>query len=61
MKKISIITPCFNEELNVENCYLAVKKIMKAKLPNYSYEHIFADNASSDSTFLVLEKIAKKR
>ena len=60
MKKISIITPCFNEELNVENCYLAVKKIMKAKLPNYSYEHIFADNASSDSTFLVLEKIAKK-
>ena len=60
MKKISIITPCFNEELNVETCYLAVKKIMKAKLPNYSYEHIFADNASSDSTFLVLEKIAKK-
>jgi glycosyltransferase involved in cell wall biosynthesis len=33
---------------------------MKTKLPNYSYEHIFADNASSDSTFLVLEKIAKK-
>jgi glycosyltransferase involved in cell wall biosynthesis len=60
VKKISIITPCFNEELNVETCYLAVKKIMKAKLPNYSYEHIFADNASSDSTFLVLEKIAKK-
>lgn len=60
MKKISIITPCFNEELNVETCYLAVKKIMKAKLPNYTYEHIFSDNASSDSTFLVLEKIAKK-
>ena len=60
MKKISIITPCFNEELNIEICYLAVKKIMKTKLPNYSYEHIFADNASSDSTFLVLEKIAKK-
>ena len=60
MKKISIITPCYNEELNVEICYLAVKKIMKSKLPNYSYEHIFADNASSDSTFLVLEKISKK-
>lgn len=60
MKKISIITPCFNEELNIETCYLAVKKIMKTKLPNYSYEHIFSDNASSDSTFLVLEKIAKK-
>jgi glycosyltransferase involved in cell wall biosynthesis len=60
VKKISIITPCFNEELNVETCYLALKKIMKAKLPNYSYEHIFADNASNDSTFLVLQKIAKK-
>jgi glycosyltransferase involved in cell wall biosynthesis len=60
VKKISIITPCFNEELNIEICYLAVKKIMKTKLPNYSYEHIFADNASSDTTFLVLEKIAKK-
>ncbi len=60
MKKISIITPCFNEELNIETCYLAVKKIMKAKLPNYSYEHIFADNASSDSTFLILKEIAKK-
>jgi glycosyltransferase involved in cell wall biosynthesis len=60
VKKISIITPCYNEELNVENCYLVVKKIMKAKLPNYSYEHIFADNASNDATFLVLEKIAKK-
>ena len=60
MKKISIITPCFNEELNIETCYLAVKKIMKTKLPNYSYEHIFSDNASSDSTFSVLEKIAKK-
>jgi glycosyltransferase involved in cell wall biosynthesis len=60
VKKISIITPCFNEELNIETCYLAVKKIMKAKLPNYSYEHIFADNASSDSTFLILKEIAKK-
>jgi glycosyltransferase involved in cell wall biosynthesis len=60
VKKISIITPCFNEELNIETCYLAVKKIMKVKLPNYSYEHIFADNASSDSTFLILEEIAKK-
>ena len=60
MKKITIITPCFNEEDNVERCYQAAKKMMKNDLPNYSYEHIFSDNASTDSTFKILSLIAKK-
>jgi len=60
MKKISIITPCFNEDDNVERCYEAVKKMMKNNLPNYGYEHIFSDNASTDSTFKILSAIAKK-
>ena len=44
MKKkfISIVTPCFNEELNVEKLYMEVSAIMKS-LP-YSYEYIFIDN-----------------
>ena len=50
MKKITIITPCFNEELNVETCAAELKKVMEKDLSNYSYEHIFADNASTDST-----------
>ena len=54
MKKLSIITPCYNEELNVEICALELKKVMKEKLPEYDYEHIFSDNASEDST---LEKL----
>ena len=60
MKKISIITPCFNEEDNVERCYQVTKKMMKNDLPNYTYEHIFSDNASTDSTFKILYSIAKK-
>lgn len=60
MKKISIITPCFNEEDNIERCYQEVKKMMKNQLPKYSYEHIFSDNASTDSTFKVLSSIAKR-
>lgn len=60
MKKISIITPCFNEEDNVERCYQVTKKMMKNDLPNYTYEHIFSDNASTDSTFKILSSIAKK-
>jgi len=58
MKKITIITPCFNEEDNVEICAFAVKKIMNDNLPNYDYEHIFADNASNDRTFKILNQLA---
>jgi polyisoprenyl-phosphate glycosyltransferase len=56
--KISIITPCFNEELNVEICAQEVKSIMTSKLPEYDYEHIFADNASTDTTLAKLKEIA---
>ena len=58
MKKLSVITPCYNEELNVEICAQELKKIMQEHLPNYDYEHIFADNASTDSTLIKLREIA---
>lgn len=57
-KKISIITPCYNEEGNVEACYQATRQVMEADLPQYDYEHIFADNASSDRTFALLRGLA---
>jgi len=56
-KKISIVTPCFNEEFNVEPLYEKVK-IEMAKLSNYTYEHIFIDNFSTDNTLLKLKNIA---
>ena len=59
MKLISIVTPCYNEELNVRDCYEAVKKIFEEELPNYKREHIFCDNASTDSTVPILRDIAK--
>ena len=58
MKKISIITPCYNEESNVRECYQAVKEVVTQSLPNYRYEHIFADNASTDGTLARLKEIA---
>ncbi len=58
-KLISIITPCYNEELNIEACYIAVKAVFENQLKNYDYEHVFCDNASSDSTVEKLEKLAK--
>lgn len=60
MKKLSIITPCYNEEVNVEICAQELKKVMAEHLPGYKYEHIFADNASTDSTLEKLRTIALK-
>ena len=49
-KVISIVTPCFNEELNVRDCHEAVRRMFAKELSGYDYEHIFCDNASSDDT-----------
>jgi len=56
-KKISIVTPCYNEALNIEAMHLAIKRIME-DLSKYDYEHIFADNCSTDETPELLEHIA---
>lgn len=58
--KISIITPCFNEELNVAECAEQLRNIFRNELPEYDYEHIFADNASTDTTLEILRKLASQ-
>ena len=55
---ISVVSPCFNEEDNVEEVYRQVKEIF-AGLPRYRYEHIFIDNASRDRTVQILKRLAK--
>lgn len=57
MKKISVITPCFNEEHNVEPLYNRVKEIFR-DLAAYEYEHLFIDNASADGTQAMLRRLA---
>lgn len=59
MKLISIVTPCFNEEQNVEAVYQQVKDVTTS-LPEYRFEHIFIDNSSSDRTVEILKEIASK-
>ena len=48
-KLISIGIPCFNEEKNVVQIYIALKKITH-RLTKYSFEYIFVDNGSADKT-----------
>tara|TARA_A100001011_G_scaffold10551_1_gene11646 strand:- start:975 stop:1904 length:930 start_codon:yes stop_codon:yes gene_type:complete len=57
-KKISIITPTFNEEKNIEKLCSEISKEM-SKL-DYDYEHIIIDNHSNDQTISILKKIAEK-
>ena len=57
-KKISIITPTFNEEKNIEKLCSEISKEM-SKL-NYDYEHIVIDNHSNDGTISILKKIAAR-
>ena len=57
-KLISIVTPCLNEEQNIEKLCLEVEKIFKNL--NYKYEHIVIDNKSTDKTRNILKSLAQK-
>ena len=59
MKKlISIITPTYNEEDNIEKlCSQISQELMKT---DCDYEHIVIDNNSNDKTVEILKKIASK-
>jgi polyisoprenyl-phosphate glycosyltransferase len=46
---VSVVTACYNEQDNVEPLYQRIRDQF-ARLPQYSYEHIFIDNASTDAT-----------
>jgi polyisoprenyl-phosphate glycosyltransferase len=59
MKTISILTPCYNEEANVEELYERVRAVM-AQLGSYTYEHLFIDNNSRDATVALLKGIASR-
>lgn len=58
MKTISIVTPCYNEELNIQDCHDAVRRLFDNELKAYRREHIFCDNASVDNSVTILRSIA---
>ncbi|MDB2417288.1 glycosyltransferase family 2 protein [Paracoccaceae bacterium] len=54
---ISICIPVLNEEKNISAAYLRIKDTFR-KLKEYDFEIIFTDNASTDGTYNIIEKIA---
>lgn len=59
MKTITIATPCYNEQENVEELYHRVRKIM-LEIGRYRYEHLFIDNSSADNTVAILKRLAER-
>ncbi len=57
MKKISVVTPTYNEEENIELLYEKIKKEFVNL--DYEYEHIVIDNNSTDNTIPILRKICE--
>ena len=59
MKKISVMIPCYNETDNVIPISEAVIAELQKSLPEYDYEILFIDNASTDGTRDKLEKLCE--
>ncbi|MBS0323264.1 MAG: glycosyltransferase family 2 protein [Proteobacteria bacterium] len=54
---ISVVTPCYNEEDNVEELHRRIAAQF-ATMPEYDYEHIYIDNASVDATVERIKALA---
>ena len=59
MKKISIVSGCYNEAGNIENLYKEIIRHTDA-LTNYAWEFVFADNCSTDGTVEILRNLAAR-
>ncbi len=59
MKKICVVSSCFNEALNVDDLYDELIKVTD-EIPHYSWEFLFADNCSTDGTEQKLRELAAK-
>lgn len=57
-KLISIVTPCYNEELNVLEHFRQVSEVVEPYRNEFDFEHVYTDNCSQDKTFEILSKIA---
>jgi len=51
-----VVSPCYNEEGNVEELYRRTRDVIARS--GCRYEHIFIDNSSKDRTFEILSRLA---
>jgi len=58
MKKISIVTSCYNEQENLPELYDQIMEVVKSFKNKYSYEIVIADNNSTDRSPQILREFA---
>ena len=56
--ELSVVIPAYNEEESVIPCYREIKEALDPL--DKSYEIIFVDDGSTDSTFKILQDLSKK-
>ena len=60
MVNISIIVPCFNEADNISAFTDRIAKVLVPMQETLSYELVFIDDCSTDTTVLEIKKFIKK-
>lgn len=60
MKKISIVSSCYNEEENIYPLYERIMSVIEPYKEDYEFELILLDNASVDATEGKLRELAQK-
>lgn len=59
MKRISIVSGCYNEEGNLEELFRRIWAVA-AKFPQYDWEYVVIDNCSTDGSAQILRNAAAK-
>ena len=57
MKKITVVSGCFNEEENLEELVQRVFAVAE-KFPAYEWDYILIDNCSTDGSEAILRQLA---
>ena len=62
VKKISLVTPCYNEEKNITRTLDGILEVFKSSsiLAKYDFEVIAVDDGSKDATWAQIVEYAKK-
>lgn len=61
MQKLSVVVPCYNEEMNIQQYYIEMEKVHPFFLEKeIEFEYIFVDDGSKDQTLSEIKKIADK-
>lgn len=59
-EKLSIVVPCYNEEMVIDIFYENLQKVIKSFSNKYNYEIVFIDDGSKDDTFKKMKDLREK-